>query len=289
MLRASHPNIYLTFTPEGVVNLSRKKLALTLGIKAARYDIVVLTTTAAEIPSDQWLRRMMSRFNAGSPVDIVLGFSFIDPEEDDNAGKRKRAFDYVADSVRWIGAALAGHPFRGLEYNLAYRKEAFMANKGFHRTLNLHYGDDDIFISEIARGDNTEIELSEDSIVRLRYGNNPRIFNERELRHIFTESFIRRRPRVLFSLTGWLQIAAIALAIAGAVIAYPNMAAAIIGLLLIIGMAVADILFWRKAMKALKSRTLLLTLPWLSATYPLRKLARRVRSKLGKQKKYTWT
>ena len=46
MLRASHPNLYLTFTPEGVVNLSRKKLGITLGIKAARYDIAVLTTTA---------------------------------------------------------------------------------------------------------------------------------------------------------------------------------------------------------------------------------------------------
>ena len=55
MLRAAHNNLYLTFTPQGVVNLSRKKLALTLGIKAARYDIVVLTTTAAEIESPLWL------------------------------------------------------------------------------------------------------------------------------------------------------------------------------------------------------------------------------------------
>ena len=57
MLRPHHPNLYLTFTPEGVYNLSRKKLAITLGIKAARYDVVVLTTSAAIIGSRLWLRR----------------------------------------------------------------------------------------------------------------------------------------------------------------------------------------------------------------------------------------
>ena len=53
-------------------------------------------------------------------------------------------------------------------------------------------------------------------------------------------------------------------------------------------MLVLDVLVWRKAMHALKSRKMLLTLPWFSITYPLRKLGTRVRSRFGKQKKYTW-
>lgn len=288
MLRASHSNLYLTFTPEGVVNLSRKKLALTLGVKAARYDIVVLTTTAAVIESPLWLRRMMSRFDRDGKTEVVLGFSYVDPEEDEAFGRRKRAFDYVADSVRWLAVAVAGKPFRGTEYNIAYRKEAFMRNKGFARTLNLHYGDDDIFVSEIARKGNTEVELSEDSIVRLRHGNHPRIFGERVLRRLFTESFIRRRPRVLMPLVGWLQALAVLTGVGAAVIDWPNMQPAIVAAVLIIIMAVLDIVVWRKAMIALKSRRLFLTLPWLSATYPLRRFGRRIRSRLGKQKKYTW-
>lgn len=288
MLRASHSNLYLTFTPEGVVNLSRKKLALTLGVKAARYDIVVLTTTAAVIESPLWLRRMMSRFDRDGKTEVVLGFSYVDPEEDEAFGRRKRAFDYVADSVRWLAVAVAGKPFRGTEYNIAYRKEAFMRNKGFARTLNLHYGDDDIFVSEIARKGNTEVELSEDSIVRLRHGNHPRIFGERVLRRLFTESFIRRRPRVLMPLVGWLQALAVLTGVGAAVIDWPNMQPAIVAAVLIIIMAVLDIVVWRKAMIALKSRRLFLTLPWLSATYPLRRFGRRIRSRVGKQKKYTW-
>lgn len=288
MLRASNPNLYLTFTPEGVVNLSRKKLALTLGIKAARYDVVVLTTTAAIINSDLWLKRLMAPFDKDGKVEVVLGYAYADPDEDRARGKRRRAFDHVADSARWIGTAIAGKPFRGTEFNLAYRKEVFMRNKGFARSLNLHYGDDDIFVSRIVHGANTVVELSDDSMVRVRYGNHPRIFRERTLRRVFTESFIRRRPRLLFGLAGWLQLAALALAVAAAWVAWPNVQAAIIAVVLIALMLVLDITTWRRLMVALKSRPLVLTLPWFVLTYPLRRLATHVRGRLGKQKKYTW-
>ncbi len=288
MLRATHHNLYLTFTPEGVVNLSRKKLALTLGIKAARYDTVVLTTTAVDIESDSWLRRMMYPFDRDGKVELVLGFAYIDPEEDQAFGRRQRAFDFVADSMRWLGVAIAGKPFRGVEYNLAYRKDTFMRNKGFAHTLNLHYGDDDIFISEIARPDNTVVEISEDSIVRLRHGNHPRLYTERVLRRIFTEGFIKRRPRFLSPLAGWLQIGAIGCGVAAGIIGYPNLQPAIVALVIVIAMCVLDIMVWRNAMKALKSRTLMLTIPLLSITYPLRKVSHHIRSRIGKQKKYTW-
>ncbi len=288
MLRATNPNIYLTFTPEGVVNLSRKKLGITLGIKAARYDIAVLTTAAVEIPSQLWLKRMMRPFERDNKVDIVLGFAAIDPDEDTARGRRRRAFDFVADSVRWLAVAVAGKPFRGTEYNIAYRKKLFMDNKGFARTLNLHYGDDDIFVSEIARRGNTVVEISEDSIVRLREGNHPRIFTERVLRRYFTERFIKRRPRFLHSLTGWLQAAAIITAIAAGAVAYPNMQPSIVAAVIILGIAALDIWVWHAAMKALKSRPLRLTLPWLSLTYPLRKIGGRIHSRFGHQKKYTW-
>lgn len=288
MLRATHSNLYLTFTPEGVVNLSRKKLALTLGIKAARYDVVVLTTPSAEIRSNHWLRRIMGNFDRDGKTEVVLGYACIDPAEDDTFGKRRRSFDYVLESCRWLGVAIAGKPFRGTEYNMAYRKEAFMRNKGFAQTLNLHSGDDDIFISEIARRHNTAVELSEESIVRLRHGNHPCFFMERVLRRFFTEKFIRRRPRILTILTGWLQLAAIAAGVAAGVISAPNMQPAAIAAVLILLMFTLDIYAWRSAARALKSRMLFFTIPWFSITYPFRHALRRVRSRFGRLKKYTW-
>lgn len=288
LLRADHPNLYLTFTPEGVVNLSRKKLALTLGIKAARYDVVVLTTTDAIVESPVWLRRMTASFNPDSPVEVVLGFAYIDPEEDDEFGSRRRAFDFMVESTRWIGAAVAGNPFRGTEYNIAYRRSLFMKNKGFARTLNLHYGDDDIFISQIADRNNTKVELSSESMVRLRHGNHPRLYTERTFRRFFTERFIRRRPRFLIPLTGWLQIVLIACLGLAAWLDWPNMQVVIIGVVMLALVAILDIVMWRKTLTALRSRRLLSAIPWLSLTYPVRRIAQRAHSIFGKQKKYTW-
>lgn len=288
MLRNRYPNLYLTFTPDGVVNLSRKKLALTLGIKAARYDVAVLTTSAAVVTSPLWLRRMTWRFDKNSLAEVVLGFAAVDPGEDSARGCRRRAFDFVAESIRWLSVAIAGKPFRGTEYNIAYRRSLFLKNKGFARSLNLHYGDDDIFISEIANGHNTQVELSEDSIVLLREGNHPRLFNERVLRRISTERFIRRKPRVLVPLTGILQIAAIACGTAATVIDWPNLQVAVIAAVLIVVMLALDIAIWRKAMKALKSRPLCVTIPWFVLTHPLRRGMARLHARLGKQKKYTW-
>lgn len=287
MLRTQHSNLYLTYTPEGVVNLSRKKLALTLGIKAARYDVAVLTTTAVDIESERWLRSMMAPF-ANTSTEVVLGYAYAHPEEDKAAGSRCRAYDSVADGTRWLGVAIAGKPFRGTEYNLAYRKDIFLRNKGFARSLNLHYGDDDIFISQIANGDNTYVELTEESMVRLREGNHPRIFNERTMRRYFTESKIRRRPRILFGLSGWLQLAAIALGATAAVLSYPNLVALVTALVVLAIIMVLDIVIWRSMMIALKSRPLMLTLPWFTLTYPIRKFFGRIASRLSKHKIYTW-
>ncbi len=288
MLRATHSNLYLTSTPDGVRNLSRKKLGITLGVKAARYGVVALTTTAVDIPSERWLSALMSNFRPDSPTGVVLGFAAIDPSEDNERGKRRRAFDFVAESVRWLAPALAGKPFRGVEYNLAYRKELFLRNSGFARSLNLHYGDDDIFISEIATGKNTAVELSPDSLVYLRHGNSPRLFLERMVRRCFTESFISRRPFFLASLTGWLQLLALGLGIAAAVVSRGNLfAAAVTGVLMLLAWTM-DILVWRAAMRALRSRRLCFSLPWLSMTYPIRKIAYLLRSRIGRQRKYTW-
>lgn len=288
MLRPSHPNLYLTFTPEGVVNLSRKKLALTLGIKAARYDVVVLTTASAIIPGRRWLRHMMAPFSTGTGVEVVLGYAGVDPSDDRAFGSRCRAFDHAAESVRWLSAAIAGHPFRGTEFNLAYRKDVFIRNKGFARSLNLCHGDDDLFISAIANRNNTEVVLTEESMVVLRHGNHPRLFRERTLRRIFTEGHIRRRPRLLPGVAATFQLAALAMCVVAAVMALPNIAAAVFALVIMAVPLTADVLMWRSVMAALNCRRLMLSLPWFTLTYPLRRISAHLRARIGHQKKYTW-
>ena len=286
-LQLSHRNLYLTGTPDGARNLSRKKLAITLGIKATKMPVVVLTTAAARIESPTWLRSMMRHFGPERPIEVVLGFA-APPADDDHAfGARERAFDFLADSAAWLGPAVAGKPWRGTEHNLAYRRDAFFRNKGFSRHLNLRHGDDDIFISEISNRHNTAVELSREGLVLIPGATTPRMFSEEKARRSFTSRFIPRRPHLVGGVGFTCYFIAPLLAIAAACISPRNLMGWSAALLLLI-LWYCTGLIWRTAVKTLGGRQLFITLPLLAFTRPIRKFRRGVRSIFKHQKRYTW-
>ena len=286
-LALTHSNLYMTFTPDGARNLSRKKLALMLGIKAARNRVVVNTTAAARIDSDQWLLAMARNFSNPS-VEVVLGYAY--PVGTDNgAGKRHRSFDYVAHAMTWLTAALGGHPYRGTEFNIAYTRNAFFRNKGFSKSLNLRYGDDDIFISEIANAGNTAVELSPESMVGVRMYNVKRECRDLARRHEFTGRFITKGPRRAVALGSWLMWLCIGCCIAAGIVALPNLVPAIIAFVIAVALLVAVTVNWHKTMKIMHGRKLMLTIPWLALTYPLRNAMRTLYCRMHKGRNYTWS
>ena len=285
-LSLTHSNLYMTFTPDGARNLSRKKLALMLGIKAARNRVVVSTTASAVIESDLWLLSMMRNF-ANPQTEVVLGYAL--PVDNDGAmGRRTRAFDYAAQSVTWLSAALGGHPYRGTEFNLAYTRDLFFRNKGFSKSLNLRYGDDDIFVSEIANGANTAVELSPESMVRIMMHNHRRICRDLALRHEFTGNYVTKGPRRAMAAGAWMMWTCLGCSIAAGIAGLANLLGAIIAAVIAVGMLTTVTVSWRKTLVALQSRRLLLTIPWLAMTYPMRNALRTVRCRLHKTRNYTW-
>lgn len=285
-LRITHRNLYLTFTPDGARNLSRKKLALMLGIKAARNRVVVNTTATASIPSTHWLETMMRNFTDKS-TEIVLGYAV--PADTDNAlGKHRHAFDTIAAGVTWLTAAIAGKPYRGTEYNIAYTRDIFFRNKGFSRSLNLRHGDDDIFISEIANGQNTAVELSDESVVEIINGNHPRTANDRWARRRFTSRFISHRPRLMPALARWAYLASGLMILVAAALEPRNTFALAIAAGALLLWTLAAAIPWRIALNNLFGRRLATTLPFLAATLPLRRTARSVMAAIRREKRYTW-
>lgn len=286
-MQMANRNLYLTFTPDGARNLSRKKLALTLGIKAARFDVVVLTTVDAIIESDQWLTKIMRHFR-NPQTGIVLGYSAPGSNRLSHGLSRTQSFFYSADSVEWLSAAIGHRPFRGTELNLAYRRELFFANKGFSRSLNLHFGDDDIFISEIATRNNTVAEISPESIVRYQSYDNSKTLRDSAIRHIFTERFIKHKPfsRLAMGETAmWIGLAAGSAAVA---LDYTNIVTICAVAALFIAALVDVAISWRKTTAALELRRLTLTAPWFALIRPFNSLSLMLYARISKQKKYTW-
>lgn len=285
-LELKHPNLYLSFTPDDTRNLSRKKLSLTIGIKAARNEVVVLTCADTKISSSKWLASMTRHFSTGS--DIVIGYADIDPTTDRQYGKRRRAFATANEAMQYLSSAIASKPYRGIGYNIAYRRSVFFDNKGFSRSLNLLQGDDDLFIDEIARRYNTAVELSSDSHISIITDRPRAFYRTMRLNRSFTHRFLKGAPRILFgfcSLLFWLWLAASAATIASD---WDN---AIVGgavFLLALALWIPILVAWRHTLRAIHSRRLLFTLPMLIMIQPFSNLIYRIKANSRHNRNYTW-
>ena len=195
-LEEEYPNLYHSFTPDSARYISRKKLALTLGIKASKYDWLVFTEADCTPVSDKWLRRIARNFTPST--DIVLGYSGY--ERGKGWLHKRVSFDSLFTSLRYLGFALAGKPYMGIGRNLAYRKELFFKVKGFSTHLNMQRGEDDLFINQIANENNTRVETSPDSVIRMQPVERYKDWKEEKVSYMATARFYKGSQRWLLGL-----------------------------------------------------------------------------------------
>lgn len=156
-----YPNLRLTFVPVEARIISSKKLALTLAVKAAKYDILLLTDADCRPETRNWIREMSAPF-ADKNIDVVLGYSpYFSEHWWINDIIR---YDTLFNGLHYLGRAILKHPYMGVGRNLAYRKSAFLSAHGFSGLLSFRAGDDDLLVNRIATGKNTTVVLSRDSL-----------------------------------------------------------------------------------------------------------------------------
>ncbi len=159
-LMEKYKNLYQTFLPMGAKYMSRKKMCVTVGIKASHYDHLLLVDADCEPASDNWLNDMMRHYASGKSV--VLGYTGY--KGDEGFFDKMVSFDMMFDAMRYLGFAYYGKPYRGISGNLSYKKELFLSKNGFHSHLILPYGDDDLLIRDISTKENTTICVEPDAI-----------------------------------------------------------------------------------------------------------------------------
>jgi biofilm PGA synthesis N-glycosyltransferase PgaC len=136
-----------------------KKLALTVGIKAAKHEWLVFTDADCKVHSNQWLNRLQENFTDNK--EIVLGYGgYFKRKGLLNAYIR---YDTLVIAMQYLSFALSGMPYMGVGRNLAYRKSLFFKNKGFASHYGILSGDDDLFVNETANKSNTAVEFHPDS------------------------------------------------------------------------------------------------------------------------------
>ena len=161
-LKHQYVHLYHTFVPRGARVLSSKKLALTIGLKAAHHEHILLTDADCRPESKHWIREMMQGF-ATADTEMVLGVS---PYfEKKGLLNHLISYDTLFTGLQYTGMARAGFPYMGVGRNLAYKRSTFFDMGGFKGLLNNQAGDDDLFVNRVATKKNTSVVCTRDSLI----------------------------------------------------------------------------------------------------------------------------
>lgn len=139
--------------------IHNKKLALTVGIKAAQNETLLLTDADCKPESNKWIERMQSKFTGQK--SLVLGYGGYKTRK--SILNNLIRFDTLFIAIQYFSYAIAGKPYMGVGRNLAYKKSLFFKNKGFAKHHQLDSGDDDLFVNQVANKKNTAVEISSEA------------------------------------------------------------------------------------------------------------------------------
>ncbi|UCH14649.1 MAG: glycosyltransferase [Bacteroidales bacterium] len=190
-----YPHLRTTTITEDKKFTHGKKLALTIGIKAAKNEILVFTDADCEPVSDKWLSKIQRNFR--NQISIVIGYGGYFSKF--SLLNNYIRYDTLIIALQYLSYKLAGFPYMGVGRNLAYRKSLFFKNKGFASHYQLLSGDDDLFVNENANKSNTEIEISKESHTRSVPARSFRQWFKRKKRHFVTGKYYKRTHKFLLA------------------------------------------------------------------------------------------
>lgn len=131
-----------------------QKIALNVGIKSAKYDYIITSSSDATPTSERWLGLLAKGFLYG---DIVLGYSGMAK----GAGFKNYIFRIhrFATSMHWLSSAIRQKSYAGSRNALGFTKKLYFDARGYN-FLNMNVGEDDLFLQKIATADNVSVVLS---------------------------------------------------------------------------------------------------------------------------------
>ena len=158
-MQIKHKQLHVVTLQESDSFSGGKKLALTLGIKGAKYDHFLLTDADCRPTSKFWLQKMANSF--GKENSFVLGYSSY--EKAKGILNKIIRFDGFFVGLQYLSYAVRKNPYMGVGRNLAYTKDVFFKSSGFKSHYHIPSGDDDLFVNQAATPTNTTICVDKDA------------------------------------------------------------------------------------------------------------------------------
>ncbi len=172
-------------------HVQSKKFALTLGVKAARYEKLLLTDADCRPNSDLWITGMAAGLCEHKA--FVLGYSPYYTHK--GLLNHFIRYETLHTGFLYISAALAGFPYMGVGRNMAYKKSLFMEKKGFYRIQQLVGGDDDLFVNRHATAQNTVINVHPNTLMHSIPKQTWQTFYRQKVRHLGIGKYYKKKDK----------------------------------------------------------------------------------------------
>jgi hypothetical protein len=176
--------------------ISGKKFPLSMGIKSAKYEIVLLTDADCVPASENWIQKMQGAYN--DDIEIVLGYGAYHKQP--GLLNKLIRFETFHTAIQYLSYALAGKPYMGVGRNLSYKKNVFFRNKGFSSINQIPSGDDDLFINQVATSTNTAIIIDPETHTLSHSKQSWGEWMSQKYRHYTTSKYYKPIHKFLLSL-----------------------------------------------------------------------------------------
>lgn len=150
---ANNERLYSTFVPESSRYMSKNKLAITLGVKAAKNDWIVLTDPRCKPMGSDWLSSLSQ--SLADHDSIVLGYVNYSEES-----KPYHRFEQMHTALYLLRAAQRGKAYRTNCPLVAFKKKDFMENNGFLEHLRYSIGEYDFLVNKYGKLGDSEVAIS---------------------------------------------------------------------------------------------------------------------------------
>lgn len=230
--------------------ISGKKYPLSVGIREAKYEILLLTDADCVPASEFWMQKMQDAYD--EKIEVVLGYGAYHKSK--GLLNKLIRFETFHTALQYLSYALAGIPYMGVGRNLSYKKDLFIRKKGFASINHIPSGDDDLFINKVATKENTTVVIDPDAVTRSIPKTTWAGWLKQKSRHYTTAKYYKPRHKFLLGLYFITQFVYYPLLAVSIVLYYWKYALAVFGLRLLIQAFV-----FYKAMKKMGEKDLW---PW---------------------------
>ncbi|MEO8771006.1 MAG: glycosyltransferase [Ferruginibacter sp.] len=173
-----------------------KKFPLSIGIKTAKHEILLLTDSDCVPASEHWIDSMQHAY--ADNTEIVLGYGSF--QKTNGLLNKLIRWETFHAALQYFSYALAGVPYMGVGRNLSYKKTVFFRHKGFATHNNIPGGDDDLFINTAATKSNTKINIDKDSFTISKPATTWKQWTTQKKRHYTTGKYYKPFHKFLLGL-----------------------------------------------------------------------------------------